>query len=702
VDDLQIRLLGGFRVTVGGRDVPDTDWHLRKAKTLVKLLALTPGHRLHRDQLMDLLWPELDVDAAANQLRKALHEARRVLDPDPAVTFRYITSGEQLTLKRSCTWVDVEAFERAALEARRVREPSAYDDAIAVYGGDLLPEDRYEDWAMQQATVLRDEFLALLLELARLLEARAELDRAAAALRRVISADSVHEEAYVGLMRLHALAGRRHEALRVYDRLCSELSRELDGEPDVTTQRLHEQIKAGRALEPDLSADLWEQVGDLRMMSGDASGAATAYASALAALHGSPAKLRSAVLNRKAAQAHLMQHDTARGHTYLAAAEELLSDGADEAEAARLLSVRANWLCEVGRYEEAQRAAEASLRAAETTGTPDDVAVANETLAIVYHFRGAWREGLHVEIDRLGSSLDNEPQLARIFEIHCCIGQYHLYGDGLCDSVEAYAHRTLELASARNARRAEAFAWCLLGESQLLQGRWDEAHGCLSRSTEIYAEFGAGSGVLPWQRMAELAAGRGDRNAVARCLRRGMAIAAITPLASHAWGRLYATQAFDAVESGDPAGAAHAVRASAEAATRYGSCPSCAALLNPVAAEAFAALGDVESAVAHARAAEQVASMFASSAWGAMAESARGSQAVAEGDAGAARARFLSAAELYDRARQPFWEARSKLQAASAGGGGSTDGDLAREAAATFERLGAQPALTRARQTAQP
>lgn len=45
--DVQISLLGGFAVTVSGESVED-HWRLRKAKTLVKLLALAPGHRLHR------------------------------------------------------------------------------------------------------------------------------------------------------------------------------------------------------------------------------------------------------------------------------------------------------------------------------------------------------------------------------------------------------------------------------------------------------------------------------------------------------------------------------------------------------------------------------------------------------------------------------------------------------------------------------
>jgi DNA-binding SARP family transcriptional activator len=79
--DVRIRLLGDFRVSVGARTVEQNEWRLRKAAALVKLLALAPGHRLHREQAMDLLWPDLGKKAAPNNLRQALHAARRVLDP---------------------------------------------------------------------------------------------------------------------------------------------------------------------------------------------------------------------------------------------------------------------------------------------------------------------------------------------------------------------------------------------------------------------------------------------------------------------------------------------------------------------------------------------------------------------------------------------------------------------------------------------
>ncbi len=53
-EQLRIYLLGDFRVYVGGRAVDVGAWRLRKAKSLVKLLALAPGHKLHRDQVLDI------------------------------------------------------------------------------------------------------------------------------------------------------------------------------------------------------------------------------------------------------------------------------------------------------------------------------------------------------------------------------------------------------------------------------------------------------------------------------------------------------------------------------------------------------------------------------------------------------------------------------------------------------------------------
>jgi DNA-binding SARP family transcriptional activator len=56
-----ITLLGEFAVTVEGRAVDPSHWRRRPAASLVKLLALAPDRRLHREQVIDALWPDVAV-----------------------------------------------------------------------------------------------------------------------------------------------------------------------------------------------------------------------------------------------------------------------------------------------------------------------------------------------------------------------------------------------------------------------------------------------------------------------------------------------------------------------------------------------------------------------------------------------------------------------------------------------------------------
>ena len=142
---LEIQLLGGFRVSVDGRAVPADAWRLRSAKHLVKLLALAPQHRLHRELVLEQLWPGAEPEAAANRLHQTLYVARRNLEPDEPRPIRFLQfdRDERLVLSpRAPVGVDVEAFELAAKVARHRPDRSTYQAAIDLYTGELLPEDR--------------------------------------------------------------------------------------------------------------------------------------------------------------------------------------------------------------------------------------------------------------------------------------------------------------------------------------------------------------------------------------------------------------------------------------------------------------------------------------------------------------------------------------------------------------------------------
>src|SRR4051794_23726374 len=153
---LRITLLGGFTVHRDGEAVPERAWRLRKARSLVKLLALAPDHRLHRDVVTEALWPDRDPGAAANNLHQALHAARRALGDAQAITL----ADGVLALEPGAE-VDVDALDRIAAGALAAGDAAARRAAVARYGAEPLPEDRYEPWAQPAREAVQARYLEL-------------------------------------------------------------------------------------------------------------------------------------------------------------------------------------------------------------------------------------------------------------------------------------------------------------------------------------------------------------------------------------------------------------------------------------------------------------------------------------------------------------------------------------------------------------
>ncbi len=240
---LQVQLLGGFAVRANGVLIPEAQWRSRRARSLVKLLALSPDHRLHRDQVLDALWPNSDLTAAANNLHQTLFTSRKIFEA--AGVSALILQDSLLSLGDGLS-VDVEQFETAAARAANRQDPALFRTALVLYTGDLLPADLYEEWTVVRRDSLRQLHLKLLLDLAHLLEIRKEYAAGIETLGQVLTADRAHEEAHAGLMRLYALSGQRQPALRQFQTLKEALRTELDAEPSPASLRLYEEIQSGR------------------------------------------------------------------------------------------------------------------------------------------------------------------------------------------------------------------------------------------------------------------------------------------------------------------------------------------------------------------------------------------------------------------------------------------------------------------------
>ncbi len=257
---LDIRLLGPFHVAVGGRPLPRKRLSGRNAAALVKLLALQPHHQLHREEIQDLLWPEADPDRAVNNLSKVIHHTRHAFEPELAqgAKSRFVVTGDQQVVL--CApgelRIDVEAFEREAAAATRDRDVEAGERALALYEGDLLVEDPYEDWWVARREHLRARRRDVLGLLARLYEERGEPERSVIALDRLFAADPLDEEALRRLMTACARAGAPSQALDRYRQGAAALRRELDAEPESETVALFEQIRSGEVSAPRVAPAL--------------------------------------------------------------------------------------------------------------------------------------------------------------------------------------------------------------------------------------------------------------------------------------------------------------------------------------------------------------------------------------------------------------------------------------------------------------
>jgi len=245
--ELRIDLLGGFRVAANGKVVDDAAWRLRKARSFVKLLALTPGHTLHRERVIEALWPDRDSTAASNNLRQVVFVARRALDScgeDGAARIALIHDVFALTGER--LRIDIEEFEAAAAEAERAPSVERCRQAIDLYAGELLPEDRFDEWAAARRQALSERHLTLLVDLARVHEEVGDPAAALVALQRALVDEPLHERAHRELMRIYALTGRRQRALAQFHLLRESLRREFEDEPDEQTRCLYRDILTRR------------------------------------------------------------------------------------------------------------------------------------------------------------------------------------------------------------------------------------------------------------------------------------------------------------------------------------------------------------------------------------------------------------------------------------------------------------------------
>src|SRR5438270_2572885 len=194
---LEVETLGGFAVRRDQELLSGGGWGRRKVVDLFKLLLSAEQHRLHREQVQDILWPDSSLEQAANSFGKTLYLLRRALEPDLAAgkgsTSQYISLDHDiLMLIPDALTIDADIFEgstrqlQARLRNRAEQESAnqnaelldAFDRVLALYKGDYLPENFYDDWTQKRRDRLHRAYSWLLESASELAIASGEGQRA--------------------------------------------------------------------------------------------------------------------------------------------------------------------------------------------------------------------------------------------------------------------------------------------------------------------------------------------------------------------------------------------------------------------------------------------------------------------------------------------------------------------------------------------
>jgi predicted ATPase/DNA-binding SARP family transcriptional activator len=254
---LRVYLLGQFQVERRVHDewqtIDSRVWQRRRVRALLGCLLSSPGRRLGREQVMEAIWPDLEIDVAANRLNGAVHELRQLLEPDiarPAASRLLRLEHDILQLADSThIWVDADVFEQLLKEGYACSDPveaeRLLERADALYRGSYLLEELYSEWATRRRDVLQRRWIGLLLNLARLSAERGAIPDAIEVLDRLRAVEPLNETALQHLMIFLTHIDRRGEAIQTYHRHEEALKQEGAGEPLPESRALFDSLRQG-------------------------------------------------------------------------------------------------------------------------------------------------------------------------------------------------------------------------------------------------------------------------------------------------------------------------------------------------------------------------------------------------------------------------------------------------------------------------
>lgn len=246
---MNVYFFGSFRVCINGDLI--TDWRNGKSKMIFKYLVAHNRCPLSKELIMELLWPNTDLEYARNNLNVSIYNMRQSLrynnEKIPCIIYNDGQYGVNGNLK---IWTDFDEFlrivktsEKYAAEGNVERETSTLKELEELYVGDFLEEDRFEDWVLPFRQNFKDTYIRSMCKRADFYFDQEKYEHCIEMCKKMALIDPCDEHVHGRLMMCYSRLGHNHLAMRQFNCCVEALAGELDLTPDSTTIDLYERIR---------------------------------------------------------------------------------------------------------------------------------------------------------------------------------------------------------------------------------------------------------------------------------------------------------------------------------------------------------------------------------------------------------------------------------------------------------------------------
>ncbi|RQD76311.1 MAG: SARP family transcriptional regulator, partial [Halanaerobium sp. MSAO_Bac5] len=156
--------LGSFYLEYGGKRVDGNNWISKRAMYLLMYLALEWKRKVSVEELIDIFWPESEIEDGKTKLYNTIYLLRRSLAKDgvPKDIIESVTGCYTIN-KNYKIWTDWEYFEKEIDKQLKADEfeIEILKDLFILYRGDFFSNLKYEDWVDIYREELREYYLNL-------------------------------------------------------------------------------------------------------------------------------------------------------------------------------------------------------------------------------------------------------------------------------------------------------------------------------------------------------------------------------------------------------------------------------------------------------------------------------------------------------------------------------------------------------------